>query len=190
MGWLPKDVEFSMRTGVCCCPEATRHVLTLLEELREAVISVMWSFDNGLLRTCSTKDVLKAFKEVREGLEKARTALKSMSAESFVKGYSSAASALRNMAPGLDLPAPSDREVRAFFSSLSSYYEEHGNMPVDYYLVEDLITTISSSLLARLIEELELKASLEELGLLVKGPYDEEADEERAYKWLMEHAGR
>jgi len=44
--------------------------------------------------------------------------------------------------------------------------------------------------LARLVEELELKASLEELGLLVKGPYDEEADEERAYKWLMEHAGR
>ena len=143
-----------------------------------------------MLRKCSTKDVLRAFKEVRKSLRKAKTALESMSAESFIECYSVAANTLRSMAPGLDLPVPSDREVKAFFSSLSSYYEEHGNMPVDYYLVEDLITTISSSLLARLIRKLELKASLEELGLLVKEPYNEEVDEERAYKWLMEHAGR
>ena len=177
-----------MRTEFYCCPKATHHILTTIGELREALVSVKWLLDNRLLVARTIYDVLKALEEVKENLKEARTALESMDADSFRNHYSAAVSALLRIAPDLDLPTLPDREVKDFFNSISSYCRKHGRAPVDYYLVEDLLTSILSPLLTRLIREVRLRASLEELGLLIKGPYDEKVDEERAYRWLVEHA--
>ncbi|RLI08735.1 hypothetical protein DRO32_01855 [Candidatus Bathyarchaeota archaeon] len=177
-----------MRAELYCCPKATRHILTVLRELREGLVSVKWLLDNRLLRACTTEDFLRALEELKRSLEGAGMALKSMDADSFMHHYSRGVNALLRIAPDLDLPAPSDDEIRDFFNSVSSYRRKHGKVPVDYYLVEDLLASLLFPLLTELVEEARLRASLEELELLIGGPYDEKVDEERAYRWLVEHA--